>query len=393
MKLSPVLCAWLVASGLAVRCGAESYTLVRLTHNDKSETNVVMSVGDLQRLKDELKAEAALFPRALASVAEDWKEDKFLKGVKFPSFELAPRKAEAVGTRYDSQEKAEAARVMMSSSRAWKSLKRPGNRPGDEKGTAVADAVELLTDHFCDLKESLSFDAADSKDKIALAAGQLLQRSTEGPTRTVYHIAVPDRYDPARPPPLLVVFSPGGDGLGMLNQVRASANRVGWIVIGCDSLKNGMKDEESSPIEKDLMDDIRKLIPYDRTRLYYGGFSGGALRGYCLTVDYKDRCAGILAFGGWLGGPEGAKRPFQKRMTVAIVNGDKDEGALAFEQSDKAALEKRRCEVKVFRFPGGHTVPPPDVIDEAVNWLEQQALERKARAARKAGPPAKPGAK
>jgi hypothetical protein len=352
-----------------------------------------MSAGDLQRLKNELKDETALFPRALTSIAEEWKEDKFLKGVKFPSFELAPRKAEAVGARYDSLEKAEAARVMMSSSRAWKTSKRPGNKPGDEKETAVADAVEFLMDHFRDLQEPLSFDAADSKDKIALAAGQLFQRSTEGSTHTVYHLAVPDRYDPARPPPLLVVFSPGGDGLGMLNQVRASANQVGWIVIGCDSLKNGMKDEESSPIEKDLMDDIRKLIPYDRTRLYYGGFSGGALRGYGLTVDFRDRCAGILAFGGWLGGPEGAKRPFQKRMAVAIVNGDKDEGAESWRPMDKAALEKRRCVVKVFRFPGGHTVAPPDVIDEAVNWLEQQTLKRKARRAQKTDPPAKPGAK
>jgi hypothetical protein len=77
-----------------------------------------MSAGDLQRLKNELKDETALFPRALTSIAEEWKEDKFLKGVKFPSFELAPRKAEAVGARYDSLEKAEAARVMMSSSRA-----------------------------------------------------------------------------------------------------------------------------------------------------------------------------------------------------------------------------------------------------------------------------------
>lgn len=393
MNWSPVLFAWLLASGFAVRCGAESYTLVRLTHYDKSETTVVLLGGDLQRLQDELKAEAALFPRALASVAEEWKEDPRLKGVKFPSFELAPRKAAAVGARYDSLEKAEAARVMLASSRAWKTMKRPGNKPGGGKGSEVAEAVELLTDHFRDLREPRSFSEAESRDKIALEAGQLLHRATEGPTRTAYHIAVPDRYDPASPPPLLVVFSPGGDGLGMLNQVRAAANRAGWIVIGCDSLKNGMKDEESSPIEKELMNDIRKFIPYDRMRLYYGGFSGGALRGYRMTVDFGDRCAGILAFGGWLGGEEGAQRPFQKRMSVAIVNGDQDEGARSFESSDKAALEKRRCAVKVFRFPGGHAVAPPEVIDEAVNWLERQALERKARAAGKPGPPAKPGTK
>jgi ribosome-associated translation inhibitor RaiA len=38
-------------------------------------------------------------------------------------------------------------------------------------------------------------------------------------------------------------------------------------------------------------------------------------------------------------------------------------------------------------------VAPPDVIDEAVNWLEQQTLKRKARRAQKTDPPAKPGAK
>lgn len=66
-------------------------------------------------------------------------------------------------------------------------------------------------------------------------------------------------------------------------------------------------------------------------------------------------------------------------------------GALGCERSDKAALGKRWCAVKVFRFPGGHTVAPSDVIDEAVGWLEQKALERMARTAQKEGPPPKPG--
>jgi predicted esterase len=159
----------------------------------------------------------------------------------------------------------------------------------------------------------------------------------------------------------------------MMNRVRASANKVGWMVIGCDGLRNGMGIKDELPIERDLIRDLHTFIPYDQTRLYYGGFSGGACRAYRLTWRFKDRCAGILAFGGWLGGSKAQKSAFQQHMAVAMVNGDSDKGPLKWEESDMNVLKDGQCEVRTFHFAGGHVVAPQRVIDEAVAWLDAQA--------------------
>ena len=38
---------------------------------------------------------------------------------------------------------------------------------------------------------------------------------------------------------------------------------------------------------------------------------------------------------------------------------------------DTGVLEKRRCEVELFSFPGGHVTGPPEVIEKAMRWVEE----------------------
>jgi poly(3-hydroxybutyrate) depolymerase len=247
---------------------------------------------------------------------------------------------------------------------------------GHAAETGTSNAVVKTTDaERAVLKRGTASGGAmaGSTNKILLTAGQVLSRTTTGATKTSYHIAVPDRYDARKPPPLLVVFSPGGDGKGMMSAVRAAANKVGWMALGCDGLSNGMKDEDELRIEQELMRDIQAFIPYNPARLYYGGLSGGAQRAYQMTHLFKNPCAGILAFGGWLGGAQEQKKPFQRNMAVAMVNGDSDKGAGSWESSDTAVLKRKGCKVKVFHFPGGHIIAPTNTIEAAVVWLDQQA--------------------
>jgi hypothetical protein len=354
---------------------APRYAVVRIVNYDKSVTNVVMSTAEMQTLKAELQAETPLFGRALLAASNAWKADEFHRKQRFPSTAFGPRQAVVIGSLYDSAQRASAALALLPPSRRLMEARRKQPKAQSEEADITAQALDLLVEQLDDMKgASQSGESAEvSTNKIALTAGQVLSRTTAGKSQTTYHIAVPDNFSSKQPPPLLVVFSPGGDGRGMMNQVRASANKVGWMVIGCDKLRNGMKIEDELPIEKDLVSDLHAFIPYDHTRLFYGGMSGGAWQAYHLTWRAKDRCAGILAFGGWLGGAEDQKKPFQKNMAIAMVNGDKDANARAWEESDGKVLKTRRCEVRIFHFPGGHEVAPSDVIDEAVAWLDQQA--------------------
>jgi len=158
-------------------------------------------------------------------------------------------------------------------------------------------------------------------------------------------------------------------GQGMMNAVKASADKVGWMVVGCDMVKNGMEDDEGDRITRDLFNDVHKYLAYNPKRLYYGGFSGGAMRSYRLSYLMKDKCSGILAFGGWLGGKEFHKKPYQRNMRIAMVNGASDSSAKGWEADDTRALKSKQCTVKVFRFEGGHQLPAVETVDKAINWL------------------------
>ena len=377
-----ILTTFLVALGPAQVDGdPPRFVVVRIIDYDRSELDLVMSTADLQALKAELQVEARLFEQGLLAAFRRWNEDEVLRRYKFPSTALEAREVTVIGPLYDTQQKACAALNAMLADKARTGPNRQPSKAEREGYSIVAQAMDLLVEQLDDMKigSQSRENLKASTNKIVLAPGQVVSRTTAGTTRTAYHIAVPNSFNAESPPPLLVVFSPAGDGYSMMNQVRASANKVGWMVIGCDKLRNGMTIADGLPIERDLIRDLHTLIPYDKTRLYYGGFSGGACRAYRLTWRFKDRCAGILAFGGWLGGREAQRKPFQQNMAIAMVNGDADKGVREWEESDKNVLKQRGCEVRVFHFPGGHVVAPGEVIDEAIAWLDEQAVNCDSR--------------
>ena len=235
--------------------------------------------------------------------------------------------------------------------------------------------------------EAKAADEAAAKEKqerhAAVLAkwkpGQISSCVTTGDTKTSYHVYIPTSFDPDKPLPLVYAFSPGGNGKGQLNSMQQSAEKVGWIVVGCDNLKNGMDKVDAQKIEDDILSCVQTTVPHDTKRVYLSGMSGGALRSYQIAGRRQDmEFAGILAFGGWLGGKECQENcSLPKRGgAVAMVNGDKDKNANAWLQNDAEAIKRRKWEVKIFHFPGGHTMAPPAVIDEAIAWIQDQRLPK-----------------
>lgn len=220
-------------------------------------------------------------------------------------------------------------------------------------------------------KEKQAREAERAAFLAAWPPGETVKRTTSGDVKATYHVYIPTSFDPDNPPPLLYAFSPGGNGRGQLNKMRSSAEKVGWIVVGCDQLKNGMEHDVEEALEDAILADVLAEVPHDVESIFLSGFSGGAMRCYGISSRREElNVKGILAFGGWIGGKDVIKElDFPKGMVVAMINGDSDKGANAWSESDGKVLEKDGCEVEVFRFPGGHTMPSPEVIDEAIAWM------------------------
>ncbi len=214
----------------------------------------------------------------------------------------------------------------------------------------------------------------------AFTPGEIASITALGKHSVTYHVSVPDKFEvDASPMPLLVVFSPGGNGMGLLEKLRAPANSAGWFLVGCDKLRNGMDDHATEvEMEDEVLDHILANVPHDPARIYLGGFSGGGMRAFGITARRNEPYAGILSYGGWLGGPDYQGEPYRENMSVAMLTGTRDRGASGWIPIDTRALRKRNCTVKHFSFAGGHTVAPTEVTRLAIEWQEQQWKARQA---------------
>ncbi len=204
--------------------------------------------------------------------------------------------------------------------------------------------------------------------------GQTFTRTAEGKSGITYHVRVPPSFKPGDVLPLVIAFSATGKGRSALNAISTSTDKAGWLAIGSDKLMNSMDigDKEINAMEDELLEDIYRNVPHDPRRVYLGGHSGGGMRAYGITARRKEPFAGVLAFGGWLGGPDYQKLTFCRHMAVAMLNGTEDTAANAWVESDSKALQLRKCNVKLFSYPGGHSTPTPvETTDECLRWLEE----------------------
>ncbi len=215
---------------------------------------------------------------------------------------------------------------------------------------------------------------AGNPDVVAqLEPGEILTRTAAGGTGITYFVYTPADFNPeAAPPPIIVAFSPVGNGHSMIEAIKPAADRMGWMLVGCNQLRNGMTDEPlARRMENEVLDDIFANIPHNRRRIYFAGFSGGASRSYHLTARRPEPVAGILAYGGWMGGEPYHKLPYRHGMAVAMINGDSDGPANGWVDRDTRLLRRRRCVVKTFSFRGGHELPGATTTASALQWLEE----------------------
>ena len=204
--------------------------------------------------------------------------------------------------------------------------------------------------------------------------GTIFTQLAKGETATTYHVYTPTKFNASNPPPMIIAFSPGGDGKGILGAVKDAAEKVGWIVVGCDKLSNALEKNPDleRKVEGELMADILASLAYNPARIYLAGFSGGAMRSYGLANRLKNPFAGILAYGGWLGGPKAQSLRYCNHMSVAMVNGRKDVAANSWSKGDTQTLKRSQCIVKEFPWDGGHAIPPKEITESAVLWLDSQ---------------------
>lgn len=194
--------------------------------------------------------------------------------------------------------------------------------------------------------------------------------TADGATGVTYHRFLPSNYTPDGRHPLVIALDPNGAGDRMTSVLRPSAEKFGWIVIGCNTIANTDPDGLHGLRFLEILKDIRRRIPHDHSRTYLAGFSGGASRGNRYARYFWDEFAGLISYGGWIGHYD-AFTVFPERYAVARLRGDEDGGAAAWEDTCASYYLNNGGSLRDWVYPGGHDTGPSEYTDYAMAWLDE----------------------
>lgn len=182
-----------------------------------------------------------------------------------------------------------------------------------------------------------------------------------------YTCYIPGGYDASKPTPVLMNFSPGGNGRPLSTKM---ADELGWIMVGLTESKNG-PIQPSCENRDAVLFDLRRRVNVHPRRLYFSGFSGGARMAAWAGYSYPGRCAGIICIGaGFLQYPP----PLHQAVFFIVGKGDFNHGEVTKRHAE--ALRQGR-KSRLIVHPGGHSWGRPQDHEKALRWLDSLAGKKK----------------
>jgi predicted esterase len=210
----------------------------------------------------------------------------------------------------------------------------------------------------------------------ALAKGAIIERviCRADPGQS-YALFLPAGYTPEKQWPIIYCFDPAARGRVPVERFKAAAEKYGVIVAGSNNSRNGTSDVAAAV--NAMMNDTRERLAIDRRRVYTAGFSGGGRVATAVALSLGNAVAGVIACGG---GFPASVAP-SKAVTFALfaTAGNEDFNYPEM-RSLTRAFERLGLANRFATFDGGHDWLPPGLAEEAIAWLELQAMKADRRA-------------
>jgi len=158
----------------------------------------------------------------------------------------------------------------------------------------------------------------------------MLEKSgTFGGVALTYKVVLPDRYDPARSYPAILVFTGGPQTLQMAGNTleadwRKEAERRGYILVSPGSPDGSLFFESADRVFPDLLEQIQR--DYKITTLHIAGHSNGGLSAFHIAAKYPKYFGTLTGYPGLLNGRDIAKKSALKSMCIFMHVGERDTG-------------------------------------------------------------------
>jgi poly(3-hydroxybutyrate) depolymerase len=184
-----------------------------------------------------------------------------------------------------------------------------------------------------------------------------------------YALYVPSYYAKERRWPAIFCFDASARGHMPVERLRDAAEKYGYIVAGSLNSRNGPWADNAAAA-KAMIEDVTAHFSIDRQRVYTTGVSGGAR--VATTIAMSGYAKGVIACAAGFptldsGIPKSV--PFVFFGTAGVE--DFNYGEMRRLETE---LEERKAVHRIVFFDGGHSWAPPELMAEAVEWLELQAM-------------------
>ncbi|MEI6695603.1 MAG: hypothetical protein WCO13_06015 [Bacteroidota bacterium] len=184
-----------------------------------------------------------------------------------------------------------------------------------------------------------------------------------------YSLYLPTTYDISKSSPVIYAFDPHGDGGIPVHLLKDIAEKLHYVVIGSNNIRNGLSPDDMNYSLSQLLKDTKIKLAIDTNRIYLLGFSGGARVASSLAQSLPGVQGVIACSAGFQAGTTAPPYPFIGISSFGDMN-------LLEMKKLNASLQKLNANSYMMLFDGKHEWPPQPILTEAVTILELNAMKK-----------------
>jgi poly(3-hydroxybutyrate) depolymerase len=163
------------------------------------------------------------------------------------------------------------------------------------------------------------------------AHAELVEKQAKaGGTTVQYKVVLPDRYEPAKVYPGILVFGGGPQTINTVDNAlnrnfRAEAEKRGYIVIAPAAPNDELFFEGGARIFPEFLKKILADYKIEGNRFHVAGPSNGGIAAFHVAAANPQYFASVTAFPGYMWQPNAAKLQAISKMCVFMYVGERDE--------------------------------------------------------------------
>jgi predicted esterase len=160
---------------------------------------------------------------------------------------------------------------------------------------------------------------------------ELVEKTAQAAGKTVrYKVVLPDRYEPTRAYPGILVFGGGPQTMNVVDNVltrtfRAEAEKRGYIVVAPAAPDGQLFFEDGARIFPDFLKTVLAAYKIQGNKFHIAGPSNGGIAAFHVAAAHPQYFVSVTAFPGYMWQPSADRLRAISKMCVFMYVGELDE--------------------------------------------------------------------